>query len=79
MFGVLFVIKEGKGKMLIFVVVVVESRKLIFMLYFYLCSFLFFSGIGHSSGQPVSLCLFVSVLDFHFFLWGRVCNKRREG
>ncbi len=66
----LFVIKEGKGKMLYFVAVFVEVRILIFHVLFLSLFFSRLTGIGHSSAQPVSLCLFVCVLDLHFFCVG---------
>ncbi len=77
---VLFVIKERKGKMLYFVDVFVEVRILILHVYFYLCSFLVFTGIGHSSEQSVCLCLFVCWLDFHFVLcWVLFVIKEGKG
>ncbi len=47
------------------------------MFYFNLFSVLVFTGIGHSSAQAVSLRL--CVLFPFLFLFGLVCNKRREG
>ena len=48
------------------------------MFSFSLFSVLVFTGIGHSSAQPVSLCVCVCFISISF-LFGLVCNKRREG
>ncbi len=74
MLGVLFVIKEEQGKMLDFVVVVVEVRIYIFYVLFLS---LFFSCFYRD--RPF-FCADGKFLFVHFFcVRGLVCNKRREG
>ena len=62
--SVLFVMKEGKGKMLYFVVVFVEVRILIFHVLFIS---LFFSCLYRDRPFFCAACKFVFVHDFHFF------------
>jgi hypothetical protein len=63
-----------------FVVVLLRSESLFSMFSFSLFSVLVFTGIGHSSAQLVSLCVCVCICFISIsFLFGLVCNKRREG
>ncbi len=48
------------------------------MFYFDLCSFLVVTGIGHSSAQPVSLCVCVCVCLISISLFVRSCFVIKE-